>query len=251
MEDSELLRYSRQIMLPEIDISGQEKLLQSSVLVVGMGGLGCPVAMYLAAAGIGHLILADHDVVDLTNLQRQIAHGTDDIGKQKVESAYQTITNLNPGIEVSKINTRLEGDALIAQVDLANVVVDASDNFTTRFAINEACVKTRTPLVSGAAIQLEGQVTVVNPADNDSPCYRCLYDEADDAQFSCATNGVLAPVVGMIGTVQAMETIKLLVGFGEILSGHLLVLDAGNMEWRKFKLLKNAACPVCGERTRS
>ncbi len=251
MEDNELLRYSRQIMLPEIDIAGQEKLLQSRVLVVGMGGLGCPVAMYLAAAGIGHLVLADHDAVDLTNLQRQIAHGTDDIGKQKVESVYQTISNLNPGIKVSMIDARLEGDTLAAQVDLADVVVDASDNFTTRFAINAACVKTRTPLVSGAAIQLEGQVTVVNPTDKDSPCYRCLYDEVDDAQFNCATNGVLAPVVGMIGTVQAMETIKLLVGFGEILSGHLLVLDAGNMEWRKFKLLKNPTCPVCGEGARS
>jgi adenylyltransferase/sulfurtransferase len=247
MEDNELLRYSRQIMLPEIDISGQEKLLQSSVLVVGMGGLGCPVAMYLAAAGIGQLTLTDDDAVDLTNLQRQIAHGTDDIGKQKVESVYQTILSLNPGTNVSTINARLEGDALVTQIESADVVVDASDNFTTRFAINAACVKTRTPLVSGAAIQLEGQVTVVNPADRDSPCYRCLYDEADDAQFSCAENGVLAPVVGMIGTVQAMETIKLLVGFGEILSGYLLVLDARNMEWRKFKLLKNPACPVCGE----
>ena len=246
MEDNELLRYSRQIMLPEIDISGQETLLESSVLVVGMGGLGCPVAMYLAAAGVGHLILADDDAVDLTNLQRQIAHGTDDIGEQKVKSAYQTIMNLNPGTDVSMIDSRLEGDRLLAQVELVDVVVDATDNFTTRFAINEACVKTRTPLVSGAAIQLEGQVTVVNPADPDSPCYRCLYDEVDDAQFSCAENGVLAPVVGMIGTVQAMETIKILVGFGETLSGHLLVLDARNTEWRKFKLLKNPTCPICG-----
>ncbi|MDK1023212.1 MAG: molybdopterin-synthase adenylyltransferase MoeB [Gammaproteobacteria bacterium] len=246
MEDHELLRYSRQIMLPEIDISGQEKLLQSSVLVVGMGGLGCPIVMYLAAAGVGHLILADFDAVDLTNLQRQIAHGTADIGRQKVESAYQTIMNLNPGTSVSLINERLEGDALLAQAESADVVVDATDNFTTRFAINAACVKTRTPLVSGAAVQLEGQVIVINPEDSESPCYRCLYNEADDAQFSCAENGVLAPVVGMIGTVQAMETIKLLVGFGEILSGYLLVLDAKNMEWRKLRLPKNEECPVCG-----
>lgn len=247
MEDNELLRYSRQIMLPEIDISGQDKLLQSSVLVVGMGGLGCPVVMYLAAAGVGHLILADFDAVDLTNLQRQIAHGTADVGKQKVESACQTILNLNPGISVSLINERLEGDALLTQTESADVVVDATDNFTTRFAINEACVKTRTPLVSGAAIRLEGQVTVINPEDSESPCYRCLYNEADDAQLSCAENGVLAPVVGMIGTVQAMETIKLLVGFGETLSGYLLVLDARNMEWRKLRLPKNEACPVCGD----
>jgi adenylyltransferase/sulfurtransferase len=247
MEDDELLRYSRQIMLPEIDISGQEKLLQSRVLIVGMGGLGCPVAMYLAAAGVGHLDLADNDAVDLTNLQRQIAHGTKDIGKQKVKSVYETVVDLNPGVNASLIDARLESEELLEQVRLVDVVVDATDNFTTRFAINEACVNTRTPLVSGAAIQLEGQVTVVNPAEDDGPCYRCLYDDVDDAQFSCAENGVLAPVVGMIGTVQAMETIKLLVGFGETLTGYLLTLDARSMEWRKFKLLKNPRCPVCGE----
>lgn len=246
MDDSQLLRYSRQIMLPEVDISGQEKLLESSVLIVGMGGLGCPVAMYLAAAGVGHLVLADADVVELTNLQRQIAHGTPDIGRQKVASAADTVSNLNPDIAVTQVDQRLEGAALISNIESVDIVVDASDNFSTRFATNEACVATGTPLVSGAAIQLEGQVTVINPADDNSPCYRCLYEEIDDDLLSCSENGVLAPVVGMIGTVQAMETIKLLVGFGEDLSGHLLVLDAANMEWRKFHLPKNPDCPVCG-----
>ena len=245
MEDEELLRYSRQIMLPEIDISGQEKLLHSSVLIVGMGGLGSPVAMYLAAAGVGHLILADFDTVDLTNLQRQIAHGTADIDDLKVQSARETVTNLNPDTRVTTIDSRLEDEALLDQVASSDVVVDCSDNFTTRFAVNEACVRTQTALVSGAAIQLEGQVTVYDPSNSDSPCYRCLYDAADDNLLSCAENGVLAPVVGMIGTVQALETMKLLVGFGENLSGHLLVLDANYMQWRKLRLPKNPACPVC------
>lgn len=246
MEDNELLRYSRQIMLPDIDIDGQEKLLASSVLVIGMGGLGCPVSMYLAAAGVGHLGLVDFDTVDLTNLQRQIAHTTDRIGQPKVESGRDSLRQLNPGTRISTFNEKLIGSALERTIAEFDIVVDCSDNFTTRFAVNHACVKSVTPMVSGAAIQLEGQIMVVDPRDPQSPCYQCLYGEADDSQFSCSENGVLASVTGIIGTIQATETIKLIVGFGESLSGYLLLLDAFTMEWRKLKLTKNPQCPVCG-----
>lgn len=247
MKDNELLRYSRQIMLPEVDISGQEKMLAAKVLIIGMGGLGCPVAMYLAAAGIGHLGLVDFDAVDLTNLQRQIAHRTRSIGQQKVLSARDTLLELNPDTQITTIDEKLDADALYAQINSFDIVVDCSDNFETRFAVNQACVKTSTPLVSGAAIQLEGQVMVVNPDNPDAPCYQCLYDKADDSQFSCSENGVLASVTGMIGTVQATEVLKLIAGFGESLSGYLLLLDARVMEWRKLKLPKNPQCPVCGD----
>ena len=247
MDDNQLLRYSRQIMLPDIDIDGQEKLLSARVLIVGMGGLGCPVAMYLAAAGVGTLVLADFDAVDLTNLQRQIAHTTDDIGKSKVESVQNTIGALNPDVKTIPFNDRLEGNPLFKQVEAADVVVDASDNFSTRFAINEACVKSGTPLVSGAAIQMEGQVIVVDPSNRESGCYGCLYEEVDDVRLSCSENGVLAPLVGIIGSVQALETIKVIIGFGESLNGYLLVLDAANIQWQKFKLNRNPDCPVCGD----
>ena len=245
MDDNQLLRYSRQIMLPDIDINGQEKLLAAKVLIVGMGGLGCPVAMYLASAGTGTLAIADSDEVDLTNLQRQIAHTTEDIGRFKVDSALDTIKSLNPDTRVIPINERLEGEALVRRIESSDVVVDASDNFSTRFAVNEACVKSGTPLVSGAAIQMEGQITVVDPSDRESGCYRCLYEEADDAQFSCSENGVLAPIVGIIGAMQALETIKVIVGFGQTLSGHLMLLDAISMQWQKFKLDRNPNCPIC------
>ncbi len=247
MDDNQLLRYSRQIMLPDIDIDGQEKLLAARVLIVGMGGLGCPVAMYLAAAGVGTLALADFDAVDLTNLQRQIAHTTDDIGKSKVESVQNTINSLNPDVKIIPINNRLEGNSLFKQIEAADVVVDASDNFSTRFAIKEVCVKSGTPLVSGAAIHMEGQVTVVDPSNRESGCYRCLYEEVDDVRLSCSENGVLAPLVGIIGSVQALETIKVIIGFGESLNGYLLVLDAANIQWQKFKLNRNPDCPVCGD----
>lgn len=247
MDDNQLLRYSRQIMLPDIDIEGQEKLLAARVLIVGMGGLGCPVAMYLAAAGVGTLALADFDTVDLTNLQRQIAHTTDDIGKSKVESVQNTIISLNPDVRIIPFNERLEGHSLFKQIEAADVVVDASDNFSTRFAINQTCVKSGTPLVSGAAIRMEGQVTVVDPSNRESGCYRCLYEEVDDVELSCSENGVLAPLVGIIGTVQALETIKVIIGFGESLNGYLLVLDATNIQWQKFKLNRNPECPVCGD----
>ena len=247
MDVNQLLRYSRQIMLPDIGIDGQAKLLSARVLIVGMGGLGCPVAMYLAAAGVGTLVLADFDVIDLTNLQRQIAHATHDIGKSKVESVRNTVNSLNPDVNVIPFNKRMEGNSLSTQVKAADVVVDASDNFSTRFAINEACVKSGTPLVSGAAIRMEGQVTVIDPSNRESGCYRCLYEEVDDVQLSCSENGVLAPVVGIVGTVQALETIKTIIGFGESLNGYLLVLDATNIQWQKFKLNRNPDCPACGD----
>lgn len=247
MNDDELLRYARQLMMPEIEVSGQEKLLDARVLIVGMGGLGCPAAMYLAASGVGHLVIADYDTVELSNLQRQIAHGTSDIGRLKVDSARDTLLELNPGIQVTAISQRLDPDTLAREVEAADVVIDGTDNFDTRFIINEQCVKSRTRLVSGAAIRLEGQLMVYDPARPDAPCYRCLYQEGSDEQLNCAENGIAAPVVGAIGTLQATETIKLIAGFGTSLAGYLLVFDAANMEWRKLKLPRNPDCKTCGE----
>ena len=244
MNDEQLLRYSRQIMLPQIDIEGQEKLLASRVLIIGMGGLGSPIAMYLATAGIGHLVLVDDDVVELSNLQRQIAHGTEDIGTSKVTSAKQTIQNLNPEITVTCYEKRLDGKALAAEVLAANVVIDGTDNFTSRFTLNEHCVKNSTPLISGAAIRMEGQVSVFNKTPT-SPCYRCLYKDEGELDASCSNNGVLSPVVGIIGSVQATEAIKVLLDIGECLDGKLLMLDALQMEWRTLKLKKDPQCPVC------
>ena len=246
MNDQQLLRYSRQIMLRGMDIGCQQALIGASVLIVGMGGLGCPVAMYLAAAGVGHLLLADDDKVDLTNLQRQIAHGQDDIGMSKVDSVKQTVLNLNSDVRVTSLYQRLTGTDLDNAVAMADVVVDASDNFTTRFAINRSCVKQRKPLVSGAAIRMEGQVAVFDSRLADSPCYQCLYTEGEDAEANCARNGVMAPLVGIIGSVQAMETIKVISGIGSTLTGRLLLLDAATMQWRELKLPRDPACPVCG-----
>ena len=245
MDDQQLLRYSRQIMLPELDVAGQQKLLDASVLIVGMGGLGCPLAMYLVAAGVGHLTIADDDSVELTNLQRQIAHSEQNIGHSKVDSAAKTLQGLNPDVELTLLCTRLEGEELEQAVKNKTVVVDATDNFSTRFAINEACIKARVPLVSGAAIRMEGQVTVFDSSRDDSPCYQCLYREGEDDDASCARNGVMAPVVGVIGSVQAMETIKLIAGIGESLVGRLLLLDARSMQWRELQLRRDPQCPSC------
>jgi len=245
MEDEQLLRYSRQIMLPQVDAVGQQRLLDARVLVVGLGGLGSPAALYLAAAGIGHLVLSDFDQVDLSNLQRQIAHGTADIGRPKVESARDSLLRLNPEITVTALGHRLEATELAEQAAAADVVVDASDNFATRFAINDACVRARTPLVSGAAIRWEGQVAVFHNERDDNPCYRCLYPEGREGEELCSENGVLAPVVGIIGAVQATEAIKVLLGVGETLGGRLLLLDALTMEWRSMRLRKDSACPLC------
>lgn len=245
MNDNQLLRYSRQIMLPEIGIEGQEKLGNACALIIGMGGLGSPIAMYLASAGVGHLIIVDDDQVELSNLQRQIIHNTASLGLAKVESALTHLQALNPECRVSAINARLDREALSTQVKLADVVIDASDNFKTRFMINEVCVQLRKPLVSGAAIRLEGQVSVFRNNNDNSPCYHCLYKDEGELDQSCSSNGVLAPLVGIIGSVQALEAIKVLTGFGQDLDGRLLLLDAAYMEWRQIKLKKDPACPVC------
>ena len=246
MNDSELLRYSRQIMLPEIDIEGQERLGSATVLVVGLGGLGSPVAMYLAAAGIGRLILNDFDAVDLSNLQRQIVHVDASVGVPKIQSAARTLAALNPLVAVETIGERLSRGALeelLARVDL---VLDASDNFATRYLVNDACWRAGKPLVSGAAIRWEGQVALFDPRRPESPCYRCLYPEGDDQALNCAENGVIAPLVGVVGAMQAMEAVKAITGVGEPLVGHVLYYDAKRADWRKFRLGKRAACPVCG-----
>jgi adenylyltransferase/sulfurtransferase len=244
MNDDQLLRYSRQIMLPQIDIERQEKLLAAHILIIGAGGLGSPASMYLAAAGIGTLTLYDDDEVDLSNLQRQIAHSTNDIGTDKVISTQQTLNSINPSIKVHAVKQRLAGSQLAKEVDQADVVLDCSDNFTTRFAINKACVEYQTPLVSGAAIRFEGQVSVFSTNVN-SPCYHCLYAENGEDLQNCATNGVIAPITGIIGSIQAMEAMKLIMGIGESLAGRLLLLDGLSMQWNEMKLRKNTHCPTC------
>lgn len=246
MNDEQLLRYSRQILLPEFGTEAQDRLLASRVLIVGAGGLGSPVALYLAAAGVGTLAIADDDAVDLSNLQRQILHRHADIGRAKVESAAETIAALNPDTQVIPIAARLTGEALREQVAAADLVVDGCDNFDTRFAVNAACVAARTPLVSGAAIRMEGQVAVFIPALPDSPCYRCLYREAGETEQTCAENGVLAPIVGIVGSLQALEAIKVLTGIGEPLCGRLLLIDGKRLDIRTLKLRRDPDCPVCG-----
>jgi adenylyltransferase/sulfurtransferase len=235
MNDDELLRYSRQIMLPHFDIEGQEKLLAAKVLIVGLGGLGCPVAMYLAAAGVGHLILTDNDSVDLSNLQRQIAHQTASVGRNKAESACDALRALNPHTGITLITERLVDDALLQAVAGSSAVVDCTDNFSTRFALNRACVASKVPLISGAAIRMEGQVSVFDSRVPESPCYHCLYEEGEDGDLSCSENGVMAPLTGIIGSIQAMECI----------SGRLLLVDAFGMQFREMQLRKNPACAVC------
>lgn len=245
MNDSQLLRYSRQILLPDVDVDGQEKLLQSRVLIIGLGGLGSPVAMYLAAAGVGHLVLVDDDDVELSNLQRQIIHNTTAVGQSKVDSAVSALHALNPDVEITALNKRLSERELKDQVLQVGAVVDCSDNFNTRFAINQACVTSRVPLISGAAIRLEGQISVFDLRSPQSPCYRCLYEETIEETLNCATNGVLAPLVGVIGSMQALETIKVLCGFGESLVGRLQCYDARYGQWRELKLKKDKDCPIC------
>ncbi len=246
MNDEQLLRYSRHLMLASLDVAGQEKLLASTVVVVGLGGLGCPVAMYLAAAGVGRLILADNDTVDLGNLQRQIAHATAGIGRNKAESARDTLRAMNPRVKVEVRTTRLEGEELAALVAACDAVVDCTDNFTTRFALNRACVRSRVPLVSGAAIRMEGQLSVFDARQPESPCYHCLYEEGEDLDASCASNGVLAPLVGVMGSLQALECIKVLAGIGKPLCGRLLLFDATGLQFRELQLRKNPDCSVCG-----
>ncbi len=245
MNDDLLLRYSRQIMMPDFDVECQEKLRSGSALIVGLGGLGCPAAMYLASAGCGTLLLADFDEVDLSNLQRQIAHTQNRIGQNKAESVAAVIAALNPDVKVETITRRLEGEALLEQVKRVQVVIDCTDNFGTRDAINQACVETGTPLVSGAAIRSEGQITVFDFRQPDSPCYHCLYGSFGDEDLTCSQTGILAPVVGVIGTIQALEALKILSGYGQAAVGRLLTFDAAQLSWREFRLRQDPQCPVC------
>lgn len=246
LTDQQLLRYSRHIMLPQLDIAGQQRLLNASVLIVGAGGLGSSAAMYLAASGIGDLHINDFDRVDLSNLQRQIIHREASVGHNKAESAQQTLNEINSACRVHVHGDKLDRVALDGLIQQVDCVVDASDNFTTRFLINELCVKNRKPLISGAAIRMEGQLGVFDSRDPNSPCYRCLYQDVGDQEQTCSENGILAPVVGSIGCLQALETIKVITGMGKPLTGQLLVFDAMYMDWRKVNLKKDPRCPVCG-----
>jgi len=249
MNDDQLLRYSRHILLDELGIDGQERLLASHALVVGAGGLGSPVALYLGSAGVGHLTIADHDHVDATNLQRQIAHNLQRLGQPKAESARQAIAELNPDVRVTALNERLSAERLLALVAQADVVLDCSDNFETRQAVNAACVAQRKPLVSGAAIRFDGQVSVYDTRQTDTPCYACVFPPSQaPEEVRCATMGVLAPLVGIIGSVQAAEAIKLLSGMGSRLSGRLLMLDGRDMAWTDIRLPRDPHCPVCAGR---
>jgi molybdopterin/thiamine biosynthesis adenylyltransferase len=247
MNDHQLLRYSRHILLDEIGIEGQEKLLAGHALIIGAGGLGSPAAYYLASAGMGKITLIDNDTVDMTNLQRQILHTTERIGQSKSESGKRTLAQINPDIEVVALVERAEGERLNELVKSADVVLDCSDNFATRHAINRACVTNRVPLVSGAAIRFDGQISVFDPRSETAPCYACLFPP--DQQFEevqCSTMGVFAPLVGIIGTMQAAEALKIVAHIGEALAGRLLLLDARSMEWTSIALARNAQCSVCG-----
>ena len=246
MNDNQLLRYSRHILLPKIGYEGQEKLTKSHAMIVGAGGLGSPVALYLAASGVGKLTICDFDIVDLTNLQRQIIHTTQSVGINKAVSAQQTIYEINPEVVVQTIQQKSSEAEFKVLSENADVVIDCSDNFATRYALNRVCLQLKKPLVSGAAIGFEGQISVFDFRHETSPCYHCLFpDTGEDTDLRCATNGVFAPLVGIIGTTQAAEALKLLMGIGESLQGRLLLLDALSMEWRAIKLSKDPACIVC------
>ena len=247
LQDDELLRYSRHILLDDIGFEGQTRFLQSHALVIGAGGLGSPAAMYLACAGVGHITLVDHDTVDLTNLQRQIAHTTARVGTPKVDSAQTTLQGLNPHTQVTALPVRADAALLDALVASADVVLDCCDNFDTRQAVNAACVRHGKPLVSGSAIQMDGQITVYDPRDAASPCYACVFPPSVvPEETRCATMGVFAPLVGIIGAMQAAEALKLIAGIGQPLTGRLLMLDGRSMEWTQVRMGRKAACAVCG-----
>ncbi|MGN5594854.1 molybdopterin-synthase adenylyltransferase MoeB [Stutzerimonas nitrititolerans] len=248
LSDDELLRYSRQILLKQIDIDGQLTLKQSRVLIVGLGGLGSPVALYLAAAGVGELHLADFDTVDATNLHRQILHGTTSVGRAKVDSAIERLEALNPLVKVVPLRTALDADSLGPAVAAVDLVLDCTDNFAIREAVNGACVAAGKPLVSGAAIRLEGQLSVFDPRVASSPCYHCLYGHGSEAELTCSEAGVAGPLVGLVGSLQALEALKLLAGFGEPLVGRLLLIDALTSRFRELKVKRDPACAVCGTR---
>jgi len=249
VNDELLLRYSRQIMLPEFDYDGQQRLIDARVLILGVGGLGSPAAMYLAAAGVGELVLVDDDAVELSNLQRQIVHRESTVGLAKVASAQSTLAEINPHVNVTTYQKRLaeaELSTLIAEVD---AVLDCTDNFASRYLTNRLCVQHKTPLISAAAIRWEGQIMVVDPRQVDKPCYQCLYGEGQEQNLNCSETGIMSPVVGMLGTWQALETIKVLSGAGRALVGQLSVFDGLTGQWRQLKLPKNPTCACCGEVT--
>jgi len=248
LSDQELLRYSRQILLSQVDIDGQLKLKQAKALVVGLGGLGSPVALYLAAAGVGALHLADFDTVDLTNLQRQVIHDSASVGMSTGDSAIQRLQAINPEVALVAHRQALDDDTLAAAVAAVDVVLDCSDNFTTREAVNAACVEAGKPLVSGAAIRLEGQLSVFDTRRDNSPCYHCLYGHGSEAELTCSEAGVLGPLVGLVGSLQALEAIKLLAGFGEPLVGRLLLIDALSTRMRELRVKRDPACAVCASR---
>ena len=245
MNDHELLRYSKQIMLPQIDVEGQQKIIDSTMLIIGMGGLGSPTALYLAAAGVGHLIIADFDQVELSNLQRQIIHRTADIGEDKVDSAKVKLLELNPNITVTVANEIMHSDNLASLIKDVDIVLDGTDNFESRFEINKACVECHKPLISAAVIRFEGQISVFKGYEVDQPCYQCLYSEDGNGRESCVENGVLAPVAGLVGTIQALQAIKVLLGLGEQLCGELLLIDGLDLSFRKIKIVKDSECPIC------
>jgi len=247
MNDEQLLRYSRHIMLPSIGVKGQERVLNARVLIVGLGGLGSPVSMYLAAAGVGTLVIADFDAVDLSNLQRQILHTTERIGATKVDSAIETLHAINPQVQLNGYKGAINETTLPDLIAGVDAVVDGSDNFTTRFAVNEACYRAGRPLISGAAIRTEGQVSVFTGKPG-GPCYQCLYPRDGSIDETCSANGVLAPVVGIIGSIQATEVLKVLTGAGKPLYGRLLLMDAMTMEFRSIRLPADPTCPICRTR---
>lgn len=250
MNDQQLLRYSRHILLQEIDIAGQQRLLDAHAIIIGIGGLGSPAALYLAASGVGRLTLCDGDTVELSNLQRQIIHPTSRIGQTKVDSARATLQDINPEVECIALAERLGPERLQALIDGADVVLDCSDNFDTRYAVNRACLAARKPLVSGAAVQFHGQISVFDFRHDTGPCYHCLFPETlQAAELRCATTGVFAPLVGIVGTLQAAETLKLLLGIGQSLDGRLINFDARDMQFLQTRVHKDPACPVCQERT--
>ncbi len=246
MDDRQLARYSRQLLLPEIDIPGQERLLAARALIVGAGGLGSPAALYLAASGVGHITICDDDEVELSNLQRQILHGESDLGRNKASSAADTLRGINPGVSILPLSLRLRGEALRRETQAADVVVDGSDNFPTRYALNAACLANATPLVSGAVSRWTGQATAFLPGRVDSPCLTCLYPEdGEDMAGDCNEQGILAPVAGVIGSILAAEALKILLGLDDILCGRLLRFDAASMRFHCSRFRKDPACPAC------
>jgi molybdopterin-synthase adenylyltransferase len=249
VNDQQLLRYSRHILLSEVGVEGQERLRGAAALIVGAGGLGCPAALYLAAAGVGRLTLADSDKVDLTNLQRQILYRTDSVGARKVDAARSALLSINPEVDVATLDERVSAPLADSLVAKADIVLDCSDNFPTRHALNRACVRQRKPLVSGAAIRFDAQLMVFDLRHADAPCYACLFPEDGEVEeVQCSVMGVFAPLTGVIGAMQAMEAIKLIAAVGESLSGRLMLFDAKNAEWRSVRVAKDPACAVCAKR---